>query len=203
MSQETLNGDNGEVEKRIFTNADLLADPHGVITVLYQQHFTEFVRYARFILGRNSDTEDVVNNAFVGLMEKVEVNDSSETPLDPLKDPYYYLKSAIHNRAIMHGKRRSTQDLSIEIPAIATGRIGIKMFPTQPDNPETVAFSNLGMSVIERAVKELPGQQREVFVRRRMLGDSAAEVSVALGINGSQKSHLSRADNRLRSRLKP
>ena len=70
------------------------------------------------------------------------------------------------------------------------------------DNPEERLLAAESRSMIERAIADLPGAQREVITLRDVEGWSAAEVCETLGVSdGNQRVLLHRARSRVRTIL--
>ena len=68
--------------------------------------------------------------------------------------------------------------------------------------PDEQLQSGESMQRLERAVRELPGRQREAFMLRSLEGLDVAETALAMGCSqGSVKTHYSRAIHTLREDL--
>jgi RNA polymerase sigma-70 factor (ECF subfamily) len=68
--------------------------------------------------------------------------------------------------------------------------------------PDEQLQSSETMQRLERAVRELPGRQREAFMLRTFEGLDVAATAVAMGCSdGSVKTHYSRAVHTLRENL--
>ena len=76
--------------------------------------------------------------------------------------------------------------------------------PSEAPGPETSVLEREGREVLRRAVLDLPGEQRAVFVLRVYEEQSYREIADALGLSmGTVMSRLSRARARLREALAP
>jgi RNA polymerase sigma-70 factor (ECF subfamily) len=76
--------------------------------------------------------------------------------------------------------------------------------PSEAPGPETRVLEREGREVLHRAVLDLPGEQRAVFVLRVYEELSYREIAEALGLSmGTVMSRLSRARQRLREALAP
>jgi RNA polymerase sigma-70 factor (ECF subfamily) len=76
--------------------------------------------------------------------------------------------------------------------------------PSEAPGPETRVLEREGQEVLQRAVLDLPGEQRAVFVLRVYEELSYREIAETLGLSmGTVMSRLSRARARLREALAP
>ncbi|RLJ21155.1 RNA polymerase sigma factor [bacterium endosymbiont of Escarpia laminata] len=74
--------------------------------------------------------------------------------------------------------------------------------PAMPDPARTLARSDAGDALIE-AVEALPLRQQQAFILRTLEGLDVAQTAAAMGCSaGSVKTHLSRAMQALRKKLK-
>lgn len=72
----------------------------------------------------------------------------------------------------------------------------------ETERPDSIHARNDLMQTMNRALAALPTRQRQTFLLREWQGLSVAESALALGISqGSIKTHLSRAQARLREAL--
>jgi RNA polymerase sigma-70 factor (ECF subfamily) len=77
-----------------------------------------------------------------------------------------------------------------------------KQPPDPWPSPEQRAESREELDVVQAAIEQLPGAQREVITMRDVLGSSAAEVCDVLGVSeGNQRVLLHRARSRVRAAL--
>ena len=148
---------------------------------LYREHYRDLVRLASILLDRTSDCEEVVQDAFVGLLRR------GGAVRDPAKAPAY-LRTAVLNGARSRLRRRRTSDrhlASVRAPDDAPGA----------DEPSLLADSS---GRVVAALRQLPDRQREVLMLRYHLDLSEAEIAATLGIStGSVKTHAHRGLARL------
>ena len=100
----------------------------------------------------------------------------------------------LHNRIADHyRRRRSRQSLLDRLRGMDT---------SAPETPERSSGNGEFGEALDRALRGLPDRQREVFLLRSWQGLSVEETAVALAISGgSVKTHLSRANEKLRKAL--
>ena len=94
------------------------------------------------------------------------------------------------NKGMSSKRQDEAQPVEFDAPAAETER------------PDSIHARNDVMQTMNRALAALPTRQRQTFLLREWQGLSVAESALALGISeGSIKTHLSRAQARLREAL--
>ena len=122
------------------------------------------VLFARQYVPTRADAEDVVQNAFVRFWRSRSV----------ARDPLPYLYKCIRNGALewrrSHGRRRAREDAASRDAANRES-----MFDRSAELVEQVEF-------IERALAELPPEQREVLVLKIWQGLTFSQIGAAIDI---------------------
>ncbi len=150
---------------------------------LYLDHARELLRIAVLLVDDPTEAEEVVQEAFAGLVLRRRLRG------DPSR-AVAYLRTSVVNGGRSRLRRRRTER-SYE-------------WPTMPVAPsaEAVAERSELRSRVRAELAGLPRRQREVLVLRHAGGLSEREIAEALGIApGSVKSHASRGLAALGRRL--
>jgi RNA polymerase sigma-70 factor (ECF subfamily) len=130
---------------------------------LYDCHAAALYRTAWCLSGSREDAEDAVQDVFVGLVR-------AGLRLQAVKDVKAYLFTALRHAA---RKRR------------AQGRKHLAQPLDNVDVPGAAANSSGADDRLERAVRSLPAEQREVVVLKLDGNLTFAELGQVLGINAS------------------
>jgi RNA polymerase sigma-70 factor (sigma-E family) len=152
----------------------LPADRTAAVTELFNLHYPELVKLARFLVDDRESAEDVVMDAFASLYGRWAA----------IREPdkaYSYVRSCVLNGGRSRLRRRRLSRLHEgELPAQATTG-------EDPAVRETDRFA------VMQLLRTLPRRQRQVLVLRYYLELSEAEIAGALRISpGSVKTHASR-----------
>ena len=146
------------------------------------------------------DAHDIVQNSMCKLVEKYKHNPSNQwKPLfytilrNKLND--YYRKKALLNKIFV---TRSSDEDYLETESLAINS------PEQSiNNPRKLLEVNERSSSLKAALSILPRRQQQAFIFRYWEGFSTRETALAMNCSeGSVKTHLSRANERLRELLK-
>jgi RNA polymerase sigma-70 factor, ECF subfamily len=165
-------------------------DPGGLET-LFARHQVRAVRTAFLILQDEAAAQDVVQETFLRIYQRIHQFDETQ-PFEP-----YLLKSVVH--AALNTARRTTKTVSFdddlaEIEALLDGT----------DSPEAQTEASQRSQQILSALTKLSPRQRAVIVQRYYLEMSEQEMSVNLqAAPGTVKWHLNAARTRLRDLLRP
>jgi RNA polymerase sigma-70 factor (sigma-E family) len=156
---------------------ELSADRTAAVTELFQAHYPQLVRLARFLVDDAETAEDVVMDAFVALHRRW------SAIRDP-HDAYRYVRSCVLNGARSQLRRRRVVRLHQAATAVPPSGL-----PVDPD----VATAGSTRATVMALLRTLPNRQRQVLVLRYFANLSESEIADALGISpGSVKTHAAR-----------
>ena len=135
------------------------------VTALYEAHALGLVRLAYVMLGDRAAAEDVVQEAFGGLYRRWNELSDKERALA-------YVRSSVLNGCRSALRRRRVQ-----------GPEALHQPPAP--SAETTALTIEERREVMRALRRLPGRQREVLVLRFYLDEPEAEIARVMGISPS------------------
>jgi RNA polymerase sigma-70 factor (sigma-E family) len=152
---------------------------------LYAEHYVRLVRLAVLLLGDVGRAEEVVQDSFVAIYQRI-----SRPRAEALTNAPAYLRQTVVNRS-----RSVLRHLKV-----------VSLHPSEAPMVEPGADDDAMRGVRRRAVieamSELPRRQREVLALRYYLDLSEREIAETLGISsGAVKSHASRGAAALRGHL--
>lgn len=141
---------------------------------LFRLYFRQLCIYALHFTGDAGVAEDIVQDAFVALWER----------LDEVKDVKPYLYASVRNRCITHIKRLDTA---------ATERMG-----DDPSDEGLVERSEIE-SRLWTAIDSLPERRRQVLLMSKRDGMKYEDIAYSLGISvHTVRNHISKALETLR-----
>ena len=146
------------------------------------EHAPRLWRYARTLTGNASDADDLVQECLARLLSK-------RLSWRGVKNPRAYLFTSLRNLFVgqMNRRRRERQELESESPA---------------DGPTTAPrqIDSIMIGDLDRALRLLPGPQREVILLVGLEGLKYCEAASVLGVPvGTVMSRLSRGRESLRT----
>jgi RNA polymerase sigma factor (sigma-70 family) len=124
--------------------------------------------------------------------------------MQPVEQAGAWLMRVARNRIIDRFRRRQPQLLGdLAAPGEAADAQLEKLFPPVQDGPETQLIRELLLEQFERALEDLPAEQRQVFIAHELEGASFKELSARwhVGVN-TLLSRKRYAVLRLRERLR-
>ena len=156
---------------------------------MYSTFFQALCRYAKGIVENVDDAKDIVSNFFLRLLENKE-----RISINGALSPYLYF--SVRNCCLNHLKKeKEIRDSTLNI--ICTRENDIQVYPYDED-PLTMLMAHEQRREIERAIKELPKQCRDVFLLVAEEGLQYQEVAAKLGIStGSVGKQYYRAKTKL------
>ena len=196
MNAEAANFDEAELIERLRR-----ADP-GAIEALMERFAAKAYRLAHGITKNPADAEEVVQDVFVAIVQKIE---SFQGRADLWTWIYRVTTNAALNKR--RGKRREVEvPLEPDLPTFkADGhRDGDRAFllADWSERPDEVLLSKEGRAMVNDALARLPDDYRAVVVLRDVEELSNEEAAEILGESvGSVKSRLHRARMALREQL--
>ena len=152
-------------------------DVHAYVQ-LVERYRAPLIGYVYGLTGRREEAEELAQDAFCKVWEKL----PTLRQRDKLASWLYRIA---HNLAVSAGRR----------PRLAV---------LNTDTPSRPEKSNDDLLAVHRAVAELPEPQRVIVSLKHFSGMSHEEIAEALSIpQGTVRSRLSRAYERLRETLRP
>lgn len=138
-------------------------------------------RYSRALLGSPIDAEDLVQETLVRALAKIK-------PWTQIADLRSYLFTILHNLYVDQYRKRRNAPAMVDLDNVV-------QHPSIPANQDR----RLEIRDLERGLKELSPEQREVVLLVALEGLSYAQVAEVAGIPiGTVMSRLSRARGHLR-----
>lgn len=160
-----------------------LADAYAMLTELYGAQYGNLVRLAALLVRDTGTAEEVVQDSFVALSDRMHRLRDSEKTLS-------YLRATVINRSRSELRHRAVVERKAPGPA-----------PYVP-SAEHCALALLDRAAVVDALWRLPVRQREAVALRYYGNHSSAEIAAAMGISsGAVKRHTSRAMAALRTIL--
>lgn len=154
---------------------------------LYDELSASVYGLARRVVRDPTRAEDVTQEVFLAVLEKIDTYDSRR-PFEP------WLYRIAMNRALNAKKARGIRRTE-EIPESARAK---------GDEPDVAAAKAEERDRLERAMLELPERQRLIVRLFDLEGFSSVEIGAMLGMaDGTIRWHLSKARERLRRALAP
>lgn len=157
-------------------------------------------RLRSFILRRVRDAaeaEDVLQEALYELVAAYRL-------MQPIEQAGAWLMRVARNRIIDRFRKRQPELLGDLAAGGEEGEAALeRVFPVVEDGPDALLIRELLMEELERALQELPAEQREVFVAQELEGASFKELSARWGVGiNTLLSRKRYAVLRLRERLR-
>jgi RNA polymerase sigma factor (sigma-70 family) len=162
-------------------------NPSAIVGELYEQHHRMVRALCRLLLRNASDTDDAVQQTFLSAYRSLLSGTQPECPAA-------WLAVIARRECWARTEKRGRQPVELD-ESIAVGETGDVL---------AVAIQNADLAEMWNAIKELPSQQRQVFLLREFSGLSYDELGEALGATESAvEALLVRARRQLRGRLQP
>jgi RNA polymerase sigma factor (sigma-70 family) len=153
----------------------------------------------RASLGDVAEAEDILQEALYELVV-------AHRMLEPIEQAGAWLARVARNRIIDRFRRRAVREpraAARELPDSAVEGTLEELLPDEKGGPENALMCALLLEEIERALGELPREQREVFIAHELEGVSFRELTRRTGVPMSTLLSRKRyATLRLRERLR-
>lgn len=141
-------------------------------TAIFIEHRAALINYAAPILGCRARAEDVVQEAYIRLSSKNDVDVHGQQIASPIS----YLYRIVRNLAIDWTRRASNEDQQLS-PEM------FDQIPAQiPDIEETVLFRD-ELRVLSSALDELPERTQTAFRMHRLEGRTLEEIATRLEVS--------------------
>jgi RNA polymerase sigma-70 factor (ECF subfamily) len=170
----------------------VLAGQTALFEIVMRRHNERLYRAARAIVRDETETEDVMQQAYVNAYAHLRQFDGRSAFAT-------WLTRIAVNEAISRARRQGRYQ---PLPDEGTTPFETVFPMHSTENPEKEAFSRELRAILEQAVDELADGPREVFMLRQVEGLSTAETAACLGVSEEAvKTRLSRARATLRQNL--
>ncbi len=154
-----------------------LADSEKVekLIVQYQPRLKAFIRKK---VSNKEDAEDILQDVFYQLVK------TFESTLNPIEQVASWLYRVTRNTIINKEKKKHEEELpvtSYDEDDNVMNDFSEVLFGTESSSPETEYMRSLVWDELERALSEMPPEQREVFELMELEGIPVKEVSETTG----------------------
>jgi RNA polymerase sigma-70 factor (ECF subfamily) len=180
----------------------MTATPDAPVTAetVFREHAPRIYHIARRMLNNDADAEDVTQDVLLQVIRKLDTF-RGDAQLST------WLHRVTVNAALAFREKRAnrqkheTTDAAEERLEIAPSNGSVKRWNTEPDEPVLKAEQT---ATIEKAIGDLPGPFRDVYVLADVEGMPNNEIADMLGLSlPAVKSRLHRARLRMRDSLAP
>jgi RNA polymerase sigma-70 factor, ECF subfamily len=155
--------------------------------LLVRRHMQRAFAVAMRLLGQREDAEDLVQEAFLAALEKIDTYDSTR----PFA-PWFY--RILVNRCLNARKARARRT-TVEVPAGTSSTTPSPLLETERSELR---------NHLKKALQLLPERQRVIVTMFDVEGFSSPEIAEVLGISdGTVRWHLHQARRVLREALEP
>ena len=156
--------------------------------VLVDRHGPSMLRYARRLVGGSeADAGEVVQEAFISAWRSMDTF-RGESSLRT------WLFRLVHRRAVDLQRHRRPTPIDDELIS--------RVIATSPDNPLQDVLDSELLEALQRALDELPWNQRAAWLLREVEGLGYEEIARTMGTTvGSVRGHLHRGRRQLAERM--
>jgi RNA polymerase sigma-70 factor (ECF subfamily) len=161
---------------------------HDAFGELVDRHGPGMLRYARRLVGGSeADAGEVVQEAFISAWRSLDGFRGESTIRT-------WLFRLVHRRAVDLQRHRRPTPIDDELLS--------RMMPTAGDNPLQDVLNSELLEALQRALEELPWNQRAAWLLREVEGLGYDEIALAMGTTvGSVRGHLHRGRRQLAERM--
>lgn len=161
---------------------------HDAFGELVDRHGPGMLRYARRLVGGSeADAGEVVQEAFISAWRSLDSFRGESTIRT-------WLFRLVHRRAVDLQRHRRPTPIDDELLS--------RMLPTAGDNPLQDVLNSELLEALQKALEELPWNQRAAWLLREVEGLGYDEIALAMGTTvGSVRGHLHRGRRQLAERM--
>lgn len=133
-------------------------------------------------LGNRNDADDIVQDTFYNFLRTISIMDN------PIGQVTSWLYTVAHNLIVNHGKKHR----EVEIPQRRNraddsfmDELSEILVTQNSENPEMVLLRNMVWDELEKALSELPQEQREAIEMTEIQGLSVKEAAQKMGVTAN------------------
>lgn len=146
-----------------------LNEPNVDLCAVFVEHRPQLQRAAFKILGNAERAQDVVQDAYCKVVEAANVFE--------VKQPLAYLFQIVRNLAIDAHRRAA-----LEARFFVGEKEGLDV-PERSGTPETISITRQDLSIVAKALAELPERARRAFELHRLGGLTQRDIAEKLGVS--------------------
>ncbi|MDL2255624.1 RNA polymerase sigma-70 factor [Parabacteroides sp. OttesenSCG-928-K15] len=163
---------------------------------IYAVYFPKLLRFATFYVVSKDDAENIVQDIFAHLWERIDL-------FEAIKNPDTFLFTLIKNRCIDFLRHQVTEATRKEkIQEIAGKEFAFKLYSLQQFDETQVSVTEI-QTLLNAAIDKLPERCREVFLLSRKEGLKNREIAEKMNINiKTVEAQMTIALHKLKTELK-
>lgn len=168
--------------------------------LVFREYAPRIYHIARRMLGNDADAEDVTQDVLLQVIRKLDTF-RGDAQIGTWLHRVTVNAALAHRQKRANRQKRETNEAADEVLELAPVGGPVKRWNTGPDDSALAAEQT---AVIEKAIAQLPGGFRDVYVLADVEGLPNAEIADMLGLSvPAVKSRLHRARLRMRDTLAP
>ena len=178
-----------------------------------REHERRALRMAELGTRQREEAMDLVQDAMLGFVKSYAVSAANAAPRSDWAKLFFtvldsrltdwHRRQSVRNRFRVFFSGRSTADAGSSANSVDEDYLR-NVADTQTAEPDRIAMSRESAPAINKALHILPQRQRQAFLLRIWQGFDVAQTAEVMRCSeGSVKTHLSRALERLRTLLEP
>ncbi|MDR2084198.1 MAG: RNA polymerase sigma factor [Bacteroidales bacterium] len=148
---------------------------------IFSEHQSKLKAFIRKRVSNEEDSEDILQDVFYQLLKTI------ETGLNPIEQVTAWLYRVTRNTIINKGKKKREEQLPEyqydEDDKMLNDFSEVLFGNASASSPETEYMRSLVWEELEKALTELPPEQREIFELTELDGLSVKEISQATGVS--------------------
>lgn len=157
----------------------LMAQQDERISEAVARNYAGLRRFIRKRVADQGEAEDILQEVFYELVEAYRM-------MKPVEQVTAWLFRVARNRIIDLFRRKTREASRVQpSPAVAEGEDSLnldELLPSPDAGPEAAYIRSVLAEELDAALDELPEEQRYVFVRHELMGDSFQEIAAQTGV---------------------
>lgn len=146
---------------------------------IFSEHQSKLKAFIRKRVDNEEDSEDILQDVFYQLMKTIEES------LNPIEQVTAWLYRVTRNTIINKGKKKREEELpeiQYDENESIINEFSEVLFQEGNPTPETEYMRSLVWEELEKALSELPPEQREIFELTEIDGLAVKDISQATGV---------------------
>lgn len=150
--------------------------------------------YCKLFIKDESQVDDLIQESFIALWE-------NKNAIRPEKSIESFVFVIIRNRCLNHLKKQKLEEGKIELDNLNTSQLQY-LYQLDFTEKEEASMEELLIVSLRKAVDELPGKMKNVFVKCKIEGRKQADVAEELNISIKMvEKHIAKAKQQIRKTL--